>query len=339
MKIAIVNDVQLEIDILKKSLINYQGYEIAWTAISGREAIEKYNHDKVDLILMNMNMPIMDGAATTKAIMEILPVAVLIVTSSVKGNQGKVFEAMGYGALDVVSTPTLSPKGKLIGADEIIKKIDVFKKLINYHHTLAPNKAEVISGKKERNRLVAIGSSTGGPKALSQIIEKLPINIQAAVVIVQHVDSQFANGLAEWLKNYTKIPITLAENGKSPENGNIYIASTNDHLYLNKQGAFEYSPMPIENHFRPSVDVFFQSLKDNWIYNDTAILLTGMGNDGAKGLKQLLISGWHTIAQDEATSVVYGMPKAAKEIGAAKEILAIQNIADSIIRNINCKEN
>ncbi len=334
MRIAIVNDVQLEIEILKKSLINYQGYEIAWTAQNGKEAIDKFNKDKADLILLNLNMPIMDGVSTTKALMEISPVAVLIVTSSMKGNQGKVFEAMGYGALDVVSTPTLSPNGELIGADEIIKKIDIFKKLINYHQTVKPISPHHNIEKKIRTRMVAIGSSTGGPKALSQILERLPIDFQAAIVIVQHVDSQFANGLAEWLKNYTKIPISLAENGKSPENGNIYIASTDDHLYLNQFGNFEYSPNPIENYFRPSVDVFFQSLVDNWIYQDVAVLLTGMGNDGAKGLKQLLMTGWHTIAQDEATSVVYGMPKAAMEIGAAIDILAIDKIANSIITHL-----
>lgn len=334
MRIAIVNDVQLEIEILKKSLNNYEGFELAWTAVNGKEAIEKFKEDKPELILMNLNMPLLDGAAATKAIIEISPVAILIVTTSLTGNQGKVFEAMGNGALDVVSTPTLSPNGQLVGADELIKKINIFKKLVNYHKSVGTEQKVNYFPRNGRTRLVAIGSSTGGPKALSQIIEKLPSDIAAAFVIVQHVDSQFANGLADWLKNYSSLPIHLADVGKSPSNGNIYIANTNDHLYLNSNGHFEYSPKPIEIHYRPSVDVFFQSVKDNWVYKDIAVLLTGMGNDGARGLSTLRSDGWHTIAQDEATSVVYGMPKAAAELGAAIEILPINKIAESIIRNL-----
>ena len=334
MRIAIVNDVELEIEILKKSLINYAGHEIAWLARNGKEAVDKYAKDKPDLILMNLNMPVMDGSTATKAIMEISPVAVLIVTNSVSGNQGKVFEAMGNGALDVVNTPTLSPQGELIGADDLIKKIDIFKKLINYHKTVKIDTGLSSSTKQIRTRLVAIGSSTGGPKALSQIIDKLPNNIQAAFVIIQHVDAQFAIGLADWLKNYTSLPIKLAESGKPPENGNIYIANTNDHLFLNPRGLFEYTAEPLDNHFRPSVDVFFQSLKENWIYKDVAVILTGMGYDGAKGLKELKDAGWFTIAQDETTSIVYGMPKAAKEMGATCEVLPINKIAESIIRNL-----
>lgn len=154
-------------------------------------------------------------------------------------------------------------------------------------------------------------------------------------MIVQHVDAQFASGLADWLKNYSKLPVSIVENGEVPQNGRIYIAGTNDHLYLSQSGTFEYSPRPYENHFRPSVDVFFNSLKQNWAFRDTAILLTGMGNDGAKGLLELKKAGWHTIAQDEATSVVYGMPKAARDLDAATEILSITQIAESILKLLN----
>ncbi|MBX3043307.1 MAG: chemotaxis-specific protein-glutamate methyltransferase CheB [Candidatus Kapabacteria bacterium] len=333
MRIAIVNDIELEIEVLRRTLKMHQEYDIIWTAKNGKEAIEKFQYIKPDLILMNLTMPLMDGSTATREIMKISPVAILIVTTSVSGNQGKVFEAMGYGALDVVSTPVLSPTGEVIGADDLIKKIEIFKKLINYHKVV-PKNISKFSDNSQRTRLIAIGASTGGPKALSQIIEKIPFDIPAAIVIIQHVDAQFAIGLADWLTNYSSMPVKIAENCKSPDNGNIYVASTNDHLYLNSSGKFEYASEPLENHFRPSVDVFFNSLQANWIYPDVAVLLTGMGSDGAYGLRQLKKSGWHTIAQDEETSVVYGMPKAAKELNAASEILPIGEIADAIIKKI-----
>ncbi|MDT3740062.1 MAG: chemotaxis-specific protein-glutamate methyltransferase CheB [Candidatus Kapabacteria bacterium] len=336
MRIAIVNDVALEIEILRRSLNNYSGFEVAWLAHNGKEALEEFAKDKPDLILMNLSMPVMDGAAATKAIMEISPVAVLLVTSSVSINQAKVFEAMGYGALDVVRTPVLNSDGEIVGADELIKKINIFKKLINYHKTVStetPNPHR--SSKVKRTRIVAIGSSTGGPKALSVILSQIPRDTKAAFIVIQHVDSQFATGLAEWLRNYSNLPLHLAESGISPENGNVYIANTDDHLFLNSHEKFEYTAKPLDNHFRPSVDVFFKSLTDNWSYKDIAVLLTGMGYDGAKGLLELKKNGWYTIAQDEATSIVYGMPKVASEMGAALEILPIEKIAESIIKNLN----
>jgi two-component system response regulator WspF len=327
MKIGIINDIVEEIELLKNILRNYSDFEVLWTALNGDEAISLYKNNRPDMLLMNLNMPIKDGVITTKAIMEISPVAILLITSAPTENQAKVFEAMGYGALDVVRTPFRNELGEITGGQELIKKIDIFSKLINYHKTVNPITQKYSSAHKSRTKLVAIGSSTGGPKALSIILRNIPPNTECAFVIIQHVDSQFANGLADWLKNYSNLPLHLAESGNLPQNGNVYIANTN--------GAFEYTPQPVDNHFRPSVDVFFNSLVKNWAYKDMAVLLTGMGYDGGSGLLNLKNIGWQTIAQDEATSVVYGMPKVAKELGAAIEILPIGKISDSILKFIN----
>lgn len=333
MRIAIVNDLLIEIEILRKIIKNIESTELAWTATNGIEALEKINDDKPDLILMNLMMPVMDGSTATKVIMETNPCAIMIVTTSLNTNRTKVFEAMGYGALDVVATPLIDKSGKLIGGDDLVKKINTIGKLINY--TSQFEKKSDSKNASNKVNLVAIGSSTGGPKALSEVLSNLPENLNAAIVIVQHVDSKFADGLAEWLNRFSKIPVSIALAKTKPMNKHVYIAGTNDHLIIDSSGYFSYTPDPINYHYRPSVDRFFESLKENWSNKGIAVVMTGMGNDGAKGLLALKNAGWLTIAQDEASSVVYGMPKVAVEIGATELILNPREIAEKIKRTIN----
>ncbi|MCO5250583.1 MAG: chemotaxis-specific protein-glutamate methyltransferase CheB [Candidatus Kapabacteria bacterium] len=332
MRIAIVNDLLIEIEILRKVIKSIDATEIVWTATNGAEAIEKLNADKPDLILMNLMMPVMDGATATKIIMESNPCSIMIVTTSLNTNRTKVFDAMGYGALDVVATPVLDEAGNLIGGDNLVKKIKTIRKLISYTSQFEKKQSASYSGNKVN--MVAIGSSTGGPKALTGILSNLPANLNAAIVIVQHVDSKFADGLAEWLNKYSELPVEIAVAKTKPINGRVYIAGTNDHLIIDPLGYFEYTPEPINYHYRPSVDRFFESINDNWVGTGIAVVLTGMGNDGAKGLLKLKKAGWLTIAQDESSSVVYGMPKVAAELDAAMEILNPAEIADKIKRTI-----
>ncbi|HPI19963.1 MAG TPA: chemotaxis protein CheB, partial [Candidatus Kapabacteria bacterium] len=187
--------------------------------------------------------------------------------------------------------------------------------------------------------LIAIGSSAGGPKVLAKILSALPKEINTSIIIIQHVDSQFATGFVTWLNEQTKLDVVIAKEGMKPELNVVYVAGTNDHLILTSDRTFKYVEEPKNFHYRPSVDVFFDSLARNWLTKDIAILLTGMGADGANGLLTLKKMGWYTIAQDEATSIVYGMPKAAFELDAAIEILSTEKITEAIIRFINTRRN
>jgi two-component system response regulator WspF len=175
--------------------------------------------------------------------------------------------------------------------------------------------------------LLVVGASTGGPKAIADLLLPLPQDWNVATVIVQHVDVAFAQGLAKWLGDRTGRAVRVAEHGQQPQAGDVLLAGTNDHLALSKARTLEYREDPREVFFRPSVDVFFGSVADHWPQIGIAVLLTGMGKDGAKGLATLRGRGWHTIAQDEATSVVWSMPKAAIDAGAACEVLAIDQMA------------
>ncbi len=335
MKIAIVNDLKIEIEVLKKALVNIEDFEIIWTAENGKEAIIKTKTHKPDLILMNLLMPIMDGAVATSIIMKENPVAILIVTSSVEKNQSKVFNALGSGALDVVATPFFDSSGFLTGVDELIKKIQTIKKIII---TTIPK--TTLELKEERMslqlvKLIAIGASTGGPKALATILENLPAKLDASIVIIQHVDHLFAEGLAKWLDTQTKHKVKLACENEEIQKGMIYVAGTNDHLIIAPNQRFRYTPEPLDYPYRPSVDTFFYSLADNWKQKSIAVLLTGMGNDGAKGLLKLKQSNWITIAQDKESSVVWGMPKVALEIGAVSKVYSIEQISNLINTYIN----
>lgn len=333
MKIAIVNDMIIAVEALRRILITIPNYEIAWIARDGAEAVKKCAENTPDLILMDLVMPVMDGVEATRQIMQKSPCAILIVTSTVTGNASKVFDAMGYGALDAVNTPILGMGKPSDGGSDLLAKISIISRLIG--KTTTSTKSTFTSPQKyPLPPLIAIGSSTGGPKALGVILSELSANFRGAIVIVQHVDLEFAPGLAEWLNTQTKLPVKLIKERMKPEAGQILMAATNDHLVLDRNLNFKYTKEPRDYPYRPSVDVFFKSLADYWPHKGIGVILTGMGRDGGEGLKALQSQKWHTIAQNQATSVVYGMPKAAVELGAAKEILPVDAIASSLMKNL-----
>lgn len=332
MRIAIVNDILMAVELLKRIILSVPNYEIAWVAYNGKEAIEKCTNDVPDLILMDLLMPVMDGPQAVYHIMKQAPCAILIVTASLTTNIDKIFEAMGYGALDVVKTPVLSSNASTIEAADLLTKIEMISSLIGISKPGV--RTTPMPSKRQIPPLIAIGASTGGPKALALILSHLPADFTATVVIIQHVDEQFAPGLVHWLSSQTCLPVYLAAHGAPLKRGAIYVAGTNNHLVMTKEFTLEYTSNPEEEFYRPSVDVFFKSLADNWPDKGVAMLLTGMGKDGAKGLKLLKDKGWYTIAEHASSCVVYGMPKAAIELGAAKEILPLKEIGPKLL-NLN----
>jgi len=186
----------------------------------------------------------------------------------------------------------------------------------------------------EREKLVAIGASAGGPNALARVLADLPATFPAAIVIIQHVDERFAAGMAEWLTRVSPIAVEVAREGDRPRMGTALLAGTNDHLVLKGAVRLGYTPEPRNQAYRPSVDVFFESVGAQWTGEAVGVLLTGMGRDGAKGLKALRDRGCYTISQDESTSAVYGMPKAAANMGAAVDILPLELIGSRLVETL-----
>ncbi|WP_455209057.1 chemotaxis-specific protein-glutamate methyltransferase CheB [Kaarinaea lacus] len=338
MKVAIINNKQLARKELIRIVTLTGEHELAWSTSSGASAIKFCKSVRPDIILMDPLVRDIDGIAVIRQIMAETPCAILIVTGSIDDQSEIVFNAMGAGAVDAVNTPILDTHEHDQAVETLQKKIALLSVLAHDIQSLPvkhvegefnPNQAPA-----EKN-LVAIGCSSGGPEALAELFSQLPHDFQSPIVVIQHVDAAFAPGLAKWLNVKSALPVELAKEGDIPTPGKVYLAATNNHMMVSPQGRLVYSHEPADTSYRPSVDVFFKSVADNWRHSVTAILLTGMGKDGAKGLQALRHKGAYTIAQDKATSAVYGMPKAALELDAAVDILPIDLIAAALIRITN----
>jgi two-component system response regulator WspF len=342
MRIGIVNDIGLAREALRRVVQSFSEHEVAWTANDGAEAIALARADRPDLILMDLMMPGTDGVEATRRIMGESPCAILVVTATISGHLSKVYQAMGYGALDAIDTPTLGPRGQISGAALLLHKMEIIGKLLgktaeqpsdrrqvadSLAHTLHSwDRAAVVEP------LVILGASTGGPNALALVLAAIPATLEVPIIIVQHVDAAFAPGLGQWLSEQARRRVTLITEGHRPAAREVLLSGTDDHLILGEDRCLHYSHEPSDVSYRPSVDVFFDSVARNWPNPGVAALLTGMGRDGAAGLLKLRNQDWRTIAQDESSSVVWGMPKAAVEIGAAEQVLPISRVAEAIMR-------
>jgi two-component system response regulator WspF len=341
MNVGIVNDSKAAAEVLRRILTELPGFATAWTAYSGEEALRLCQTQRPDIILMDLIMPGIDGAETTRRIMRTTPCVILVVTATTVGNRGLVFEAMGHGALDAVNTPTLGMSGDLSGAEPLLQKLRTVARLVSpsrvpaAHSSSAGRAAARHPLDTSRLPIVAIGASTGGPQALAQVLSHLPVNFPAAVLVAQHVDDHFAPGLAAWLQHHSPLPIRIARDGEPLASRGIWLAGSRDHMvYDDEDGFLHYTPHPRETPYRPSVDALFSSLAESGAGPQRAlrigVLLTGMGRDGAEGLLAMRQSGALTIAQDAASCVVYGMPKAAAELKAAAEVLPLGAIGPRV---------
>ncbi len=332
MRVGIVNDLALACEVLRRVVSASAGHVVAWVARDGAEAVRLAGADPVDVILMDLVMPGMDGVEATRRIMQEGPCPILIVTSSVATNFAQVYEAMGHGALDAVDTPVLGPAGAVRHAEPLLARL---AKLERERAAAPPRpvpRAEppCTPTLTALPPIVALGASTGGPDALVRVLRELPVPCAAAVLIVQHIAPDFAPSLAGWLQGSTSLPVRLATMDEEPRPGQVLLAASNDHLRLLPGRRLTYTAEPMHNPYRPSVDVLFESLAVHWPRPGIAALLTGMGYDGGVGLLRLRQAGWYTIAQDQATSVVYGMPRAAAELGAARQISPLADIGPMI---------
>jgi len=336
MRIAIVNDLSLAREVLRRLVVSVPGYSIAWVAEDGDDAVRMASADRPDAILMDLVMPRVSGVDATRQIMRQAPCPIVLVTATIPGHYELVIQAMGAGALDAVETPTLGPGGAIQNGLPLLGRL---AKLADVTRGRAWPGARVPQRIANTNTdhppLLLIGSSTGGPDALAVVLSALPANFPAAVVVAQHIAAEFAPSLAQWLTARCRLPVRTACDGDTPAAGTALIAASNDHLEVTPDLTLRYTPTPTDYPYRPSVDLLFTSAGALWPRPGVAVLLTGMGSDGAEGLLRLRTLGWHTIAQDEATCVVYGMPKIAAEKGAAIDVLPLSLISSTILAQIS----
>ncbi len=288
-------------------------------------------------------MPGIDGVEATRRIMGESPCAILVVTATITGHLSKVYQAMGYGALDAIDTPTLGPVGRSPGASLLLHKIEIIGKLIGKpveRLTRSASTMAPMSSSSERpghaemslEPLVVLGASTAVPTPWPKSSLIFPRHSGR-----DHHRPACRRGIrprAGTMALRAGTPTRDAGRRGAPARRlrDVLLSGTDDHLIMGEDRRLHYSVEPRTVSYRPSVDVFFASVARNWPRPGVAVLLTGMGRDGAAGLLKLRGLGWHTIAQDESSSVVWGMPKAAVEIGAAEEILPLARIAEAIVR-------
>jgi chemotaxis response regulator CheB len=286
---------------------------------------------------MDLIMPRVDGVEATRRIMARTPCAIVVVTANVNDHSAKVFEAMGVGALDAVNTPVLErPDGR--GSDgALLAKIETIRKLIGAGRRKRPLTLPLPLARhplQHRCQLIGIGASAGGPAALVKVLAPLPADFPVPVIIVQHVDAQFAAGLANWLGGQTALRVRLAREGDRPEPGTALLAGRDSHLVFTGPTRLAYTREPVNCAYCPSIDVFFNSTDRFWPGDVIGVLLSGMGRDGVKGLKAIKAAGGKTIVQDESSSIVFGMAKAAIEEGVVDKVVPANKIIEEVLKLI-----
>jgi two-component system chemotaxis response regulator CheB len=329
-RVVIVDDSPTFRLLVKSILESDPEIQVLGEAINGLEALRICKQYQPDIVTMDIHMPSMDGYATIQSIMSDMPCPIIALTGSVSSKSEDTHKkAIQSGALIALSKPKDIP-GIDPAADRLIQKIKSMSqvKVIRRKQFKLPEK---ICAQKTMNQhaiqLIGIGASTGGPPAIQTILSGLSQNIASPIVIVQHISQGFVHNLAKWLISSTSFNVQLAENLMRMVPGNVYIAQDNHHLTVTREGRLKlFQKGPVDGH-QPSATVLFESIAQEYGSSGLGILLTGMGCDGAAGLKKLADKGALTIAQDESSSVVFGMPQKAIALGAARKILHIDDIA------------
>jgi two-component system chemotaxis response regulator CheB len=353
-KVLIIDDSALVRQTLTAILSNDKEIEIIGTASDPYIAAQKINENSPDVITLDIEMPRMDGLTFLKKLMSQHPIPVVVVSTLTEKGTETALKALEYGAIEVVAKPKINTK-ELLESDgeELCRKIKIASEVVlkrklpsalSDKSELSPKlSADVMIEKinrqsmiKTTDTLIAIGASTGGTEALRLLLEKMPVDAPG-IVIVQHMPEMFTRQFAKRLDTLCKVSVKEAENGDPVIPGHVLIAPGNKHMMVKRSGAryfVEVKEGPLVNRHRPSVDVLFRSTARYAGSNAIGVLLTGMGDDGAKGLLEMKDAGAYTIAQDEQSCVVFGMPKEAIKLNAVDKILPLDKITNAIITKI-----
>lgn len=348
-KVLIVDDSAFMRKILTDIINADKDLMVVGTARNGKDAIAMIKELKPDIVTMDVEMPVMNGIEALEKIMEANPLPVVMLSSLTTEGGEATMTALELGAVDFVSKPS---SVFLINAEEMKKELtdkiknavkaklfDKLKNDLNLQRNITINHQTITKKPSAKLKIIAIGTSTGGPRALQSIIPIIPSNISAALMIVQHMPPGFTKSLADRLNSMSKLHVKEAEDNEKVVAGTAYIAPGNYHLTVAEDNRGDYyirlnQEKPVSGH-RPSADVMFNSLAELGYKNVIGVILTGMGSDGANGLKALKEkSRAPIIAQDEESCVVYGMPKSAVKIGVVDEIVPLNRIANEIINRL-----
>lgn len=350
--VLIVDDSEVVRMLLEHLLEGDPRLRVAGSVGGGEAALEFMAKETPHVVLMDIHMEGMDGFEVTRRIMETRPVPI-VMCSGVSDPRAvaTVFRAYEAGAVAVVEKPAAfgHPRHErlareLVDTVRLMSEVRVVRRWPRDRHapsTPSPGtvaRAAVAGRTGRAARMVGIGASTGGPPALQTLLGGLSKDFPAPILVVQHITAGFLPGLAEWLGQTTPLQVQIASHGMDPRPGHVYLAPDDFHLGVDPDGRIQLTREPAENGLRPAVDHLFRSLSECCGTEAIGVLLTGMGRDGARELKAMRDRGGKTLVQDQASSVVHGMPGAAIAIGAADQVLPIERIADALSRIVADKK-
>lgn len=351
-KLLIVDDSALVRKLLTEMLSRDRDIEIVGTAADPYAARERIKQLNPDVITLDVEMPRMDGITFLENLMRLRPMPVVMVSSLTQAGADVTLRALELGAVDFVTKPKVDVAGSLANyADELIAKVRIAAVARVNPRGAAPrapmlqvnarHSADVVlpaaTGRRvlrTTDRIVAIGASTGGTEAIREVLCALPPDAPA-IVISQHIPAAFSKPFADRMNRSSAMSVCEAQNGQYILPGHVYIAPGDLHLLVERDGAryrCRLSDGPPVNRHRPSVDVMFRSMAQNVGPNAIGVILTGMGDDGARGLKEMLDAGASTVAQDEASSVVWGMPGMAVKLGGAQQVVNLHRIPELMLQ-------
>jgi two-component system chemotaxis response regulator CheB len=355
-KVLVVDDSAFMRKLITNFLEEDDRFQVVGIARNGLDAIQKVKELKPDVITLDVEMPILNGIKALEEIMKVQPVPVVMLSSTTKEGAENTIQALQYGAVDFVTKPSGAISLDLhIVKEEIKEKVlhasKVKKGNLKQYSSLVTSsmlevnpyskieETEIVKPMRLSKRIVCIGTSTGGPRALQQVLTRIPSEIDAPILIVQHMPAGFTKSLATRLNSLSQIEVKEAEDGEIVRKGTAYIAPGGLHLRVKKVGtslAVQLDTSPPRNGHRPSVDTLFESISQLADYAKVAVIMTGMGSDGTEGLKALKALGEvRSIAESEETSIVYGMPKSAVGSSKIDRVVRLDKIAEQIMKMLH----
>jgi two-component system chemotaxis response regulator CheB len=346
-RVLIVDDVKSARSLLEEILATDPGFQVVGAVEDGLEAVTAALRLRPDLVTMDIRLPGIDGFQAVERILAEFPVPIVMITASMGKQEEKLFRAITSGALDVLDKQELylwrtrpEIRNGFLRRLRTLAATHVQRGLVR----VSLESEQVLTMEKIQGRqlqplsVVAIAASTGGPTALVKVLRRIPNQINGAFVVVQHMSRGFLEGLVRWLDDEIELEVRKAEEGYLLEAGVVLVAPGDQHMMVTEEGTIRLSKsLPVNGH-RPSAELLFESLATHYGTRGAGVILTGMGSDGAMGLKNLRARGGRTIAQDEQTSIIFGMPRAAIELDAAELVLPLDDIAPELMKWISAQQ-
>jgi len=335
-RVMVVDDSAVVRALLRDALESDPDIRVVAEAVNGAEAVEQAKTVSPDLITMDVTMPVLDGLDATSEIMAKHPTPILVFTASLDRSETEMsFQAVQRGALDVMLKPAIDSKeGFESIRRELVDRVRMLSRIKVISHLRAPQRKTRRLARTRlpaKNRVVVMGASLGGPNTVLHVLQHLPPNFPAPILLVQHITPGFTDGLAGWLSRESPIPVTVAKTGDAIAPGKVLLAPGNVHMAV-RGGVVELTDGDPINNCKPAIDVLFQTAADYFKERVISVVLTGMGNDGAAGSQHVKRCRGTTLAQNQETCVVYGMPRAAVDLGVIDHILPITDVPKELVR-------